>query len=459
MIAATQSGAGKTTISTALMAALAQKLKVQPFKVGPDYIDPSYHTLVTGRISRNLDSFLLSREDLLWVFYNNTKDADVAVVEGVMGLYDGYSGIDDRGSSASVAKLLDIPVILVMDVKSAARSAAATLMGFQKFDPQVKIAGVILNKIGSLRHYQLVKDAIEHYCQVPVVGWVKKNSDIQVPERHLGLIPTSEGEKIKVLVNDILPVMLENIDLEALTAIGYKAVGLPKPKTIERPKQNNEKFRLALARDAAFSFYYQDGLDYLSSLGAEIVEFSPINDHRLPEDISGIYIGGGFPELFMEELSNNKAIQQDILEKSRKGMPILAECGGFMYLCRGIINFNGDELPMAGLIPGRCTMHKKLVKMGYMVGKALRNNILINENETILGHEFHYSSFQPLTNQHSWALTLQKNASEEPHLDGYAEKNIFASYLHINLLGQKEPAQNFAYKCIEYKSNNGGSSC
>lgn len=461
MLAATHSGAGKTTLSTALMATLSKDFKVQPFKVGPDYIDPTYHSLVCGRTSRNLDSFLLSTDDLHKSFYLNTRDVDISIIEGVMGLYDGFSSTDDRGSSAAIAKLLKIPIILVMDVKSTARSAAATLLGFQKFDPDVNIVGVILNKIGSQRHYQLVKEAIEYYCQVPVVGYVNKNTEFQMPERHLGLVPVGEEEALQKLIHGILPLMVENIDLNLLLELSNKAPELNLPQVYEPgiTVKDEEKIRIAVAQDKAFSFYYQDGLDYLISLGAEIVPFSPIRDKTLPENIHGLYIGGGFPELYLAELSSNKSIQQAIQTIQQGGIPILAECGGFMYLTEGIVNFTGNKLPLVGLIQGYCAMEKRLVKMGYMEGIALQDNLLLKKGQIIRGHEFHYSSFHPRENTQPWAWSLRKQRGDTAHLDGFATGRVLATYLHVNLLGEKTAAANFINQCRLYKAEIGEVKC
>ena len=462
MIAGTHSGVGKTTITTAVMAAFARDgSRVQPYKVGPDYIDPSYHTIATGNPSRNLDSWMLSDETVYRLFVQSAKEADVAVIEGVMGLFDGSQALGDKGSSAQIAKLLDCPVILIVDVKSMARSAAAMVSGFVNFDPDLKIAGVILNRIGSERHLRLVKEAIEAYCNVPVVGYIRKNAKLELPSRHLGLVPTVEGGTLPAKINSLADEIGEGIDFAgimqiALAADDMKSAGNMKSVSAGIARNggaapSNKRVRIGLAWDEAFSFYYQDGLDELVRQGADLVRFSPLHDNELPADLDGIYIGGGFPEIFIQELAANKGMLSRLRTTGERGMPIFAECGGLMYLTRVIVNFDNKEYGMVGLVPGRCIMEKSLVGMGYIKAEALNNNVISTPGQKLRGHEFHYSRLDPDGLDFSYAFRLTRNRSGETFMDGYARNNILASYAHLHFASDPNLAARFIASCRAYR--------
>ncbi|PKM81918.1 MAG: cobyrinic acid a,c-diamide synthase [Firmicutes bacterium HGW-Firmicutes-14] len=467
MIAGTHSGVGKTTITTAVMAALAgEGYRVQPYKVGPDYIDPTYHTIVTGNRSRNLDAWILREETVKRLFTSSAVRSDVAVIEGVMGVFDGSSGTGDNGSSAHIAKLLKCPVVLILDVKSMARSAAAVALGFKNFDPEMNIAGIILNRIGSDRHLRLVREAIEKYCGIPVVGYVRKNANLELPSRHLGLVPTVEGGELTDMVNSLAGEIREGIDLDCLIDIARSAVHLDvqaneipeiKGGSDQGQGQNNisgdPKVRIGIALDEAFSFYYQDGLEVLEQCGAELVPFSPVHDAGLPGDIDGIYIGGGFPEMFIGELAANHGLMRKIKEAGSAGMPVFAECGGLMYLSASIVDFEGTRYPMVGLVPASCIMEKKLVGMGYVEAESLTENILAPAGKKARGHEFHYSRIEPETADFSWAYRLGRNRYRETVMDGYSEGSVLASYVHHHFASDPELAARFIDKCSQFKKN------
>ena len=466
MIAGTHSGVGKTTITTAVMAALAQAgHNVQPFKVGPDYIDPTYHTLATGNHSRNLDAWILNDETVKNVFVKSAAKSDVAVIEGVMGLFDGPSGIDDTGSSAHIAKLLDCPVVLIVDVKSMARSAAALVSGFQNFDPQLNLTGVILNRIGSDRHLKLVRESIEKYCRIPVVGYVKKNANLELPSRHLGLIPTVEGGTLTETVAALASEIKEGIGLGELLNIAGSAPDICSDNKKEDMSSESrgtvpvkKQLRIGIALDEAFSFYYQDGLEVLEQKGAELVPFSPLHDQILPAGLDGIYIGGGFPEIFINELAHNVSLINEIRIAGSSGMPVFAECGGLMYLSREIVDFDGNRYQMAGLVPGVCIMEKKLVGMGYVEAESLTDNILGLKGQKARGHEFHYSRIEADSNKDfNYAYRVVRNRYREPVIDGYAGGSVLASYVHHHFASNPGLAEGFIRSCNEYKKTIQGS--
>ena len=466
VIAGTHSGAGKTTITTGLMAALTRKgFKVQPYKVGPDYIDPSYHTVATGNPSRNLDTWMVGEKTVRETFFRSSKSSDLAIIEGVMGLYDGASGKEETGSTAQVAKLLKAPVILIVDVKSMARSAAAIVLGFKNLDPDLNLAGVILNRIGSERHYQLVKDAIEHYIDVPIVGKIYKNSELTMPERHLGLVPMTETSQREGAFNSLADIIEASLDIDKLLAIADTAgelaeIGEAFPPTSSKtcPSENvcpdtlAVPVQIAYAWDEAFSFYYQDTLDLMKALGAKLVPFSPLKDERLPEGVGGLYIGGGFPELFLPQLAANTKMLDSIRSANTQGMPIYAECGGLMYLCQDILDFDGQPHQMAGLVPASCQMKKRLVAMGYIKAEALQDNLICPKGDVIKGHEFHYSDLINLKEDFSWAFTFRKKTTGLEKVAGFQKGNLLASYLHVNMAGRPELAKRLLEHCRRHIS-------
>ncbi len=444
VIAGTNSGVGKTTIVTGLLAYFHSKgLKAQPFKVGPDYIDPGFHEKAAGRPSYNLDTWMTPADHLVSNFSYLSKDADISIIEGVMGLYDG--GAEGVSSSADIAKRLKAPVILVLDCKSVGYSIAATALGFREYDRDTHIAGVILNRLGSDRHEAMVRDVMEK-IHMPVIGAYHRDDGLKTPERHLGLAPVTEIETA-----DLIRHMGEDagrwVDTEKLLAIAKSAPSL----TVEEDREERKMVpvRIGVARDEAFSFYYPASLHALEKMGAELVDFSPLRDSVIP-DVDGLIFGGGFPEMFLHELENNLSMKESIRKAASSGMPIYAECGGLMYLCRKIQGFDGDAYEMAGLVPGVCEMQKKLQRVGYVTGKALRKSIIADEGDILKGHEFHFSTLA-CEDDFPWAYDLKGTRQKEGHLEGFARDNVLASYLHLSFEGNPKAADKFLASCAAYK--------
>ncbi len=464
VIAGTHSGVGKTTIATGLMAALtASGLKVQGFKVGPDYIDPSYHTRATGRPSRNLDTWLLGEQGVRELFQRSAQDADIAVIEGVMGMFDGFGGTSDLGSTAHVAKVLQAPVILIVNAKSMSRSIAAMIKGYCDLDPEVRVKGVILNRVASVRHREILREAVSKYNPVSLVGTLSADSVVPWPERHLGLIPMSEQGETGMIFQELGRVVARSLDLSLVRAIAGSAPDLSEvPREIfssgarctgeVRP---GAKVKIAYAWDEAFSFYYRDSLDLLVHHGAELVKVSPLHDSGLPADISGLLIGGGFPELFLPELSSNQSFITSLQQHHQDGLPIYAECGGLMYLTEAIENFNQETYPMVGLIPGKCRMEKKLAALGYYQGIALQDNLLCAKDTPVKGHEFHYSKLEGLPREFPWAFGLNKGEEQPWRQEGFARGNLLAAYLHMHFAGLPGLAEAFVRRCRDFAASHG----
>lgn len=452
IIAGTQSGVGKTTISTGLMGALKNAgYTVQGFKVGPDYIDPSYHSAVTGRLSENLDTWLVPQTQIREVFNQTTKDADIAVIEGVMGLFDGVSGVDERGSTSQIAKLLNCPVILVIDAHNTVRSTAAIAAGFRNFDPKVKVKGVILNNVAGQVHANWCKDAIEK-VGLPVVGWLPVNKKITMPERHLGLIPTPEKNEASVY-QEIVKFIQEKLDIKQIYEIAKAAGPLPKvqaKKAALAKKTQKTQVRIGVAFDEAFNFYYPSNLNLLSQLGAEIVRFSPLHDKTLPSGVRGLYIGGGFPEMFLEQLESNQALRQSILQGINRGMPVYAECAGLMYLTKSVADFEGKSYQMVGALDGKTTMTPKTL-VTYSEAQVIADNILSRPASTIKGHEFHNSVITeiPVGTQFAYSMLMGHGIKDKK--DGWIRNNVLASYMHIQFAQDMEIAKTFIDKCRNWK--------
>ncbi|OXM85124.1 cobyrinate a,c-diamide synthase [Paenibacillus rigui] len=397
VIAGTGSGVGKTTLTIGLMAALKRLgHEVQGFKCGPDYIDPTYHTAVTGRISRNLDSYMLSHATVRDIYARASRGADISVIEGVMGFYDGKNPLTNEGSTAEISLLLEAPVLLVVNCQSMARSAAAIVKGFQLLEPRVNIVGVIANKVGSEGHYKLVRQAIEQECGIPVLGYLKREDHIAMPERHLGLIPSVERGELQPFFDQLAELISATVDVERIWELAA-ALGIPQEQASlfdPRPVPPQERVNIAVAKDAAFNFYYQENFELLAAYGADCVFFSPLAGETLPEGVHGLYIGGGFPEEFAEQLSANESVKDSLRGAIEQGLPTLAECGGFMYLTEAIEDTQGRSYPMLGLIPGVVRMQKKLAALGYRDIKGAEGNFLLGPDDQARGHEFHYSTFQ-----------------------------------------------------------------
>jgi cobyrinic acid a,c-diamide synthase len=446
IIAAPQSGSGKTTVAAGVMAALAARgLRIAPFKVGPDYIDPTYHSLAAKHPCHNLDPWLLTPEQIRSSFAQRTRQADIAIIEGMMGLFDGFSGQDDSGSAAHIARLLQAPVLLVLDVSAMARSAAAIVLGFRDFDPQVHIAGVILNRVGGPGHAHMVQAAIESTTGIPVLGYLAQDEALHLPERHLGLIPTAEPGRWQSWVAVAQARVEQGIDLGKVLALANPTTELA-PSTVADPfarSNTDPRAVIGVAYDAAFNFVYTDNLDLLRAAGAEVVLFSPLDDATLPSGVQGLYFCGGFPEIYAQQLAQNRSLLADLRLAHERGLPIYAECGGLMYLTQAIVDGDGQTHEMAGLLPGRSLMTPRLT-IGYRTAQATQDSWLWQAGETVRGHEFHYSTWQGRPGELPPAYTLQTDAYHlQAQTEGACCGSLFASYLHVHFLSQPTIAPRF----------------
>ncbi|MDE9461862.1 cobyrinate a,c-diamide synthase [Xenorhabdus bovienii] len=433
VIAGTGSGCGKTTVTLGIMRALmCRQLRVQPFKAGPDYLDGGWHRAVTGVASRNLDAFMLPVPILNGLFNQAVADKDVAVIEGVMGLYDGYGSDPDYCSSAALAKQLGCPVILVVDGKAVSTSIAATVMGFQHFDPSVNIAGVLINRVNHDSHFQLLKQAIEDYCGLPVLGHIPVMPDIALPSRHLGLIPAQErnnqhDEQWQNLAHQIET----TVDLDKLLALTPLPT-LPQGDIASLvDPASGQGLTLALAEDEAFHFYYSDNLLLLEHAGVAIKRFSPLHDSQLPE-CQMIYLGGGYPEMYAQSLAANHAMHEALRQAQRKGIAIYAECGGLMYLGEALTDVQGVRHPMVGLIAGESQMGKSLKRFGYCEATAICDTLLVAKGETLRGHEFHYSDFTSAQLPVFHCTKQRSGMAQKSWFGGYQNGNTLAGYLHVH---------------------------
>lgn len=450
VIAGTGSGVGKTTLTLGLMAALKRKgLQVQGFKCGPDYIDPSYHTAVTGRVSRNLDSWMLTHDAVKEILVRGSQGADISVIEGVMGFYDGKRPDSNEGSTAEISALTQSPVLLVVNCKSMARSAAAIVKGFQSFSSEVRIVGVIANQVGSEGHYHLVKTAIEQECGIPVVGYLKREDQITIPERHLGLIPSLERGELDGFFDELADLVEQTISVDQVFELASAPRLEAKPVLFDdRPIPS--KVRIAIARDSAFHFYYPENLELLEAYGAQLLFFSPLAGERVPEDADGLYIGGGFPEEFAAELADDAEVKESFRSAILGGLPTLAECGGYMYLTDEVVTTDGKRYPMVGLISGSVQMQSRLAALGYREVTGNPGNFLLAEGEQAKGHEFHYSTFSTTEQQAAAYHTKGLRGEKE---DGYISGNLVAGYTHLHFASNSCMARRWIEKCLEVKAN------
>ncbi|WP_344569291.1 cobyrinate a,c-diamide synthase [Streptomyces axinellae] len=482
VIAAPSSGSGKTTVATGLMAAFAARgLAVSPHKVGPDYIDPGYHTLATGRPGRNLDAYLCGPERIAPLFGHGAAGADLAVVEGVMGLYDGAAGQGETASTAHVAKLLRAPVVLVVDASSQSRSVAALVHGFASWDPEVRVAGVVLNKVGSDRHEELLREALEG-SGVPVLGALRRTKVVRAPSRHLGLVPVAERRAEAVeSVSALAERVRAGCDLDALLALAREAPPLgdtawdPVAETSEAgglsagtaaagpatsasagagsatpgsagagelaygrgvpatppPRAGGPAPRIALASGPAFTFSYAEHAELLRAAGAEVVGFDPLHDEALPRGTSGLVIGGGFPEVYAPELSANEPLRKEIGAFTG---PVAAECAGLLYLAREL-----DGAPMCGVLAASGRMTERLT-LGYREAVAVADSVLASAGTRVRGHEFHRTALEPGTGEvPAWGLVRP-----ERRVEGYVQGQVHASYLHVHWAAAPQLARRFA---------------
>jgi cobyrinic acid a,c-diamide synthase len=447
-IAGERSGVGKTTVTLALLAALRRRQQtVQSFKVGPDYIDPMFHQYVTGRACRNLDPILTSNTYVRACFDRHSQTADCAVIEGVMGLFDGASGTTDAGSTAQVAKLLNVPVVLILNCSSTSRSIAAIAHGYRTFDPQVQVAGVILNQVGSDRHLELLTAALSS-LHLPILGSLRRRDDLSIPDRHLGLIPAGELTNLNTTLDRLADVGETCFDWERLLPLLMSKPVAGAVSQIFTPPP--PKVRLAIAKDAAFNFYYADNLDILRDLGAELVEWSPLVDPQLPPDIQGLYLGGGFPEVFAEALAANQSARRSVKAAIIAGIPTYAECGGLMYLCDQIIDFEGKSYPMVEIFPTTAMMGKKLT-LGYRQLTALQDSLLLKTGDRVWGHEFHRSTLTDLPPQPLYDLQGYESKSIFK-AEGWTRYQVQAAYTHLHFGAKTDLPERFINRCRKFGS-------
>lgn len=443
ILAGTGSAVGKTTVATGIMKALSEKYNVQPFKVGPDYIDPSYHTLATGNTSRNLDSFFMKEGQVRDSFLKGMKGKDIAVIEGVRGLYEGIDSINDIGSTASIAKSLEAPVILIINSRSLVKSAAALVLGFKSLDPEINIAGVILNKVKNNAHYEKTKRSIEEITNTEVIGSIKRDDDISIEQRHLGLVPAREKETSIKFIDIWSKTIKESIDLDRLVEIAKSA---PKINSKTIPiwnKLNKQSVKIAVAYDEVFNFYYKENIESLEANNAKIQYFSPLNDESLP-DADGLYIGGGYPELFSKELSQNSQMLRDINQFHNESRPIFAECGGLMYLMDAI---HDDK--QVGIYPYKSVLTDRVQALKYTVAEVQEDNIISKKGEVFNGHEFHYSKVIVDNLKNPLAFKVTRGKGSYNLQDGFMEKNTLASYVHTHVAAMPNFGGNLAISARE----------
>ena len=474
VLAGTGSAVGKTTISTGIMKAL-QEENVQPFKVGPDFIDPSYHTIATGNVSRNLDSFFMTETQIINSFERGLEKANskMGIIEGVRGLYEGISPISDIGNTASIAKALDAPVVLLMDSRSLVKSAAAVVLGFKTLDPEIRIEGVILNKVKGKRHYLKAKESVEKLADVPVIGGIPRNEEIAVEERHLGLVPALEKEKINRNIELWGKIAEEYIDLDALKDImktsSKSTVKDNKNKAIEAHedefnKHHNEAIELevtngakpgelwktgnktplkiGVAIDEIFTFYYKETLESLEDNGAKIVPFSPYKDEEIP-DVDALYIGGGYPEVFKKDLSENESMLKSINKFHNEDRPIYGECGGLIYLSKSI-----DGLDMVNAIPYSSEMTPKVQGLNYVVARSNQDNLISDEGDVFRAHEFHYTKLN-IDSTKDLVFDVLRGRGVFENMDGVSVKNTLANYIHIHACSHPNFGYNFTRNISE----------
>jgi cobyrinic acid a,c-diamide synthase len=447
---------GKTTVATGLMGTLKKRgLKVQPFKVGPDYIDGSYHTAATNTPSRHLDPWLTSPQAVLEIFESACRNADVAVIEGFMGLFDGLTrvvdGAQDFGSTAQIAQILKANVVLVLDVTGMRMNAATIVHGFKSFNEKVKVKSVILNNVRSQQQAEWMKQTIESATKVPVFGLIPFSEEIFLPTRRGGLIPIPERESLKTTVSKLVEYVGERINIEAIFDIAKDAEELPEIDSLVYPSQPSEKVRLGMAFDEAFNFYYPTNVDLLKEYGAETVFFSPIHDEKLPSNLDGLYFPGGFPDVLAEQLTKNQTMRKSVKDAVYDEMPVYSEHGGSLYLTRSIANVEGSVFPMAGALPGKALMEKKLQALDSTLMETINDNLLSSRGNIIHGHEYHFSRITEFPKDARFAFKMGIGKGVDGKREGWMEHNSLALLGHLNFGFSKEFAENLIKHCEKYR--------
>jgi cobyrinic acid a,c-diamide synthase len=455
LISSPQGHSGKTIVTVGLCNALKRRgLSIQPFKKGPDFIDPSWLTIAAGRSCRNLDLFLVPKEKLIQTFKQACEKADLAIVEGAMGLYD---GLDTHGTTAEIARLLNIPIVLVVNTSRMTSSIAAMVKGYQLFQKGIQIAGVILNYVSGARHEKKLKDAVEQYCGIPVVGSIPRDEGLRITERHLGLIPSSESSEAKLSIERIGRKLESRLDLDQILTLarsskahqplsvllGKKRIKKSSAPIWKRDRARGtirtQKVRIGIIRDRAFNFYYPENFEALAMEGAELLFIDSFKD-RLPR-VDGLYIGGGFPEFFLKELEKNQGLRKEIANGIEADLPVYAECAGLMYLCRKI-HWQGRSYEMVGAIPAEVRISEEPEGHGYVIAEIMGENPLFPVGLTVRGHEFHHSKVS-IEKGIKFAYQLRRGYGIDGKRDGVLYKNIFAAYTHLHALGIPSWAEAF----------------
>lgn len=450
LISAPQSGSGKTTVSLAIMAAFRRRgLKVAPFKCGPDFIDPGYHRLVTGRHSINLDGWICGEEFVRWTFQTSLAGQNIAVIEGAMGLFDGVGPSSGEGSSAQIAAITGAPVVLVVNARGMAASAAALVKGFARFDPQICLAGVIFNNSGSESHGELLRKAMaESLPDVAVFGCIPRDESLQIPSRHLGLVTAEENPLSAEFIGRLADMAERCLDLDRLAGLGFESAQPPDSMRfvsgVELP------VKIAVARDAAFCFMYEDNLRLLREAGAELTFFSPLFDRKLPTGIQGVYLPGGYPELHAEQLAANSGMIESIRAAVTSDMPVYAECGGFIYLTEGLdASEDRPEADLVGIFPVRSRMLSRRKALGYRQVELATGTVIGGESAICRGHEFHYSEIgiMPDSVERCYRVSRQGLQLEQ---EGYRAQNCLGSYIHLHFGSNRGIAPAFVESCRRY---------
>ena len=454
LVGAIQGRSGKTTFTLGLLKALTDRgLAVQPFKKGPDYIDPSWMTFASGQQCRNLDLFMMGPDKVRQSFVHNSQGFDISVVEGAMGLFDGLD-VEGSNSSAELAYTIDAPVILVVNCTRITRSVAALVNGVVGFDKRIQIGGVILNQVARARHENIMIESIKKYCDVPVLGVLPKNKAVEIPDRHLGLIPAGEQDMLHTRIETLGNLVKENVNLDALldVAKGARPLLLPADKQERIVVDTPAPVKLGVVRDKAFSFYYPENIEALEQAGAELVTVDTLQDSHLPNDICGLYIGGGFPEVMAEEISANRTLLDDIKQAVEAELPVYAECGGLMFLSRNIIT-DDKAYPMTGVFDCDVEMTGKPQGIGYTIQKVLSGNPFYAEGDKVIGHEFHNSRVINMGDNLQFGFATERGKGIQPGGDGFVYKNTLAGYHHLHVYGAPEWATNFCALARKWKNN------
>jgi cobyrinic acid a,c-diamide synthase len=467
VIAGVASGVGKTTVTLGLLEAYRRRgLAVQAFKVGPDFIDPGFHESATGRASYNLDGWMCGRTAVLHTVAQQSAGADLAVVEGMMGCFDGADATGDEGSTAEIARWLEAPVILVLDAAAQARSAAAVVLGFERFDPKLHLAGVVANRVGSETHGRWVGDAMATACRAPLLGAIPLDAEVQVPERHLGLVTAREGVWPQERRARLAALVERSVDLDRLLGIARGAAAHRGPRRsaalgprgdlaphrdepaappAATPGRVPPRARVGVARDAAFQFYYAENLDQLRAAGAEVVFWSPLESDALP-DVDGLYFGGGYPELHARRLAENVALHEGIGRFAAAGRPIYAECGGLMYLARALEDADGMLHPMVGVLPATVRMRPRGLTLAYTEIETMRDSVLGPAGSRARGHEFHASTLDPVPGSIERLYRLRRRDGGERR-EGYVVGSVLVSYVHLHFASSPGLAAAFVAAC------------